>query len=104
MSAPENGTYSSGFLDFMVRLNENVFINTDSGVPALNMILESGGGPVEYLRGSGTRELIFRYSASIKDQAGNDAVISSLVLPRLNGLSVDTSLFLTPQNLTTYPC
>ena len=112
MSAPENGTYSSGFLDFMVRFNENVFVNTDSGVPALNMILESGGGPVEYLGGSGTRELIFRYSiqsgdtdqngilldnkitlnsASIKDQAGNDAVISSLVLPRLNGLSVDTT-------------
>ena len=96
-STPD-GTYGPGDIDILVHFSEFVEVDTSLGVPTLD--LESGDQDsfAEYVDGSGTDILIFRYSiksgdqsndlnylgsnalnsnrGSIKDFAGNDAILS----------------------------
>ncbi|MCY4644398.1 MAG: hypothetical protein OXB88_07245 [Bacteriovoracales bacterium] len=111
---PDAIYYAGGFLDFEVTYNENVVV---TGVPRLTLqIGENGTTAVTkyatYLSGSGTSTLSFRYtvasgdedadglemettidldSGAITDASGNAAPLSSLTLPVLTGIYIDTS-------------
>ena len=113
---PEAKTYPGGDLDFVVSFDENVFVDVTSGVPSLALTLDASVGEsslAKYVSGSGTMELTFRYgiqsgdedtdgvalassielnSGTIKDQAGNDAGLSSLNVPALGGVRIATTL------------
>lgn len=119
MTGPVAGTYSSGeALNFTATLSENVNI---IGTPRIQ--LNIGGAVVyaNYVSGTGTSEIIFRYtvqvgdsdgdgiqssspiglnSGSIRDQAGNDAALSFTVpdtsLVNVNGTTPTISSVLGP--------
>jgi hypothetical protein len=99
ITLPSNATYHTGQnLDFTVTYSEAVNVITSGGTPYITLTLNTGGTvPAYYVSGSGTTTLIFRYlialgnqdmdgithgtaivlnGASIKDQAGNDAMLS----------------------------
>jgi hypothetical protein len=97
VTVPANGSYKAGdTLDFAVAFNEAVTLDTSGGTPRI--ALDIGGTPVQadYLSGSGTSSLVFRYTvlgghndadgiavgamalnvATMKDTAGNNAVLT----------------------------
>ena len=115
IAVPPDSTYPGGDLDFVVSFDEKVFVNTASGIPSLALALGTSGGAsslAKYVSGSGTTELSFRYgiqggdqdkngiglansielnSGTIKDQAGNDATVSSLSVSSLGGVKIATT-------------
>jgi gliding motility-associated-like protein len=110
VTVPANGTYKTGTnLYFTLNFDETVTVSTSVGTPYLTVTLNTGG-PVhaDYLSGSGTQALTFRYSiasgdldndgislastvtangGTIKDAAGNDALLS------LNSVGVTSAVF-----------
>ncbi len=59
---PKNGVYTKGdSLLFLVRFNEIVFCDTTTGVPSLKIIIGSAIKNANYINGSGTDTLRFRY-------------------------------------------
>ena len=115
IAVPPDSTYPGRDLDFVVSFDEKVFVNAASGIPSLALTLGTSGGAsslATYVSGSGTTELSFRYeiqdgdqdgdgiglansielnSGTIKDQAGNDATVSSLSVPSLGGVKIATT-------------
>ena len=115
IAVPSDSAYPGGDLDFVVSFDEKVFVSTASGIPSLALTLGTLGGAsslAKYMSGSGTTELSFRYeiqggdqdgdgiglansielnSGTIKDQAGNDATVSSLSVPSLGGVKIATT-------------
>ncbi|RSZ58697.1 DUF4347 domain-containing protein [Massilia atriviolacea] len=110
VAAPANGSYMAGSaLDFTVNFNEAVFVN---GAPALDVALDTGGTvAAQYVSGSGTSALLFRYSVgggqtdadgpvlgadialnggALKDAAGNDATLALNGVASLAGVLIDT--------------
>jgi len=109
VSVPSNGIYpKDGVLDFTVNFGENVIINTGGGTPYILVTIGGTGRTAAYTSGSGTNEIVFRYTVpendtdndgiavgasatlnggTIKDAAGNNAVLT------LNSVGV-TSLVL----------
>ncbi|MDP1977010.1 DUF4347 domain-containing protein, partial [Undibacterium sp.] len=106
VAVPANATYAPGQgLDFAVNFNEVVNV---TGTPTIPVTLDTGGTvAATYVSGSGTSELVFRYTVasgnldtngislgssialnngSIKDTVGNNAVLN------LNGVSSTTSV------------
>ncbi|HYH01954.1 MAG TPA: Ig-like domain-containing protein, partial [Bacillota bacterium] len=69
VTVPENKTYKIGEnLDFKVTFNEKITVNPTGGIPYIPISLETGGTvQAVYLSGSGSNELLFRYTI----QAGN---------------------------------
>jgi hypothetical protein len=98
VSVPASGTYTAGQnLDFTVNFDSAVTVDTSGGTPRLALILDIGGSvSANYLSGSGTSALVFRYTVvagnadangvavgalsanggTLRDAAGNNAVLT----------------------------
>jgi hypothetical protein len=70
VDAPANGTYVAGqTLDLTVNYSEAVTVDTAGGTPRIAVTLDTGGTAyAEYISGSGTTALVFRYTVA----AGQD--------------------------------
>ena len=109
VNVPANGTYITGQnLNFTVNFSENVTVNTVGGTPRIALTLDTGGTVyANYLAGSGTSALVFRYTVAsgnldsdgvtvagsisanggtLRDGTGNDAVLT------LNSVGSTTAL------------
>ncbi|SFE51205.1 MBG domain-containing protein [Sunxiuqinia elliptica] len=107
VSVPANATYVAGQnLDFTVNFDENVTVNTTGGIPRIAIIIGSTTRQASYISGSGTSELVFRYTVqygeldadgvavgtlsanggTLEDADGNDAVLT------LNNVGSTTSV------------
>ncbi|RDK06113.1 hypothetical protein DN412_33040, partial [Cupriavidus lacunae] len=112
VSAPASGDYNAGkVLDFTVSLSENTVVDTTSGTPRL--VLDVGGQAVyaDYVSGSGTTALTFRYlvaagqndangiavtglqanGGAMRDSAGNAFDVSLHGVADTRGVTVDTT-------------
>ncbi|SFF42093.1 repeat-containing protein [Aureimonas phyllosphaerae] len=111
VAVPANGTYGAGQrLEFTVDFDEAVFVDTVTGAPRLGMVLNSGGAvSADYVSGSGSGSLLFRYTVAagnadpdgiaigsfavnggtIRDVAGNDAVLTLNNVGSTSGVLVD---------------
>lgn len=104
---PSNNTYSSGQqLDFTVNFSENVNV---TGTPFLQLLIGSSAKQADYVSGTGSSSLLFRYtiasgdedadgitfasnsvqipSATIRDVAGNNAILA-FTAPNMTGVLV----------------
>jgi hypothetical protein len=74
MTVPSNGTYGTGqAMDFTVTLSEAVTVDTTAGTPRIAITLDTGGTVyANYLSGSGTGTLTFRYvpTSGVQDLTG----------------------------------
>lgn len=61
---PMDGVYGEGTpLDFTVTFDHAITVNTSGGIPTLSVTLQSGETvQAQYVAGSGTNDLVFRYS------------------------------------------
>ncbi|WP_338224309.1 MBG domain-containing protein [Algoriphagus confluentis] len=65
---PANGIYGAGQnLDFTVNISEAVVVNTLGGIPSLSLTIGSTGRAANYLSGSGSSALVFRYTVQPGD-------------------------------------
>lgn len=103
VNIPANGTYQAGqHLDFTVNFNESVLVDTTSGTPTMDVKVGTETVTANYLSGSGSSALVFRYtiqpgnndtdgielgtsialnSGTVRDTAGNSAIL------KLNGVN-----------------
>ena len=107
VSVPTNGTYGAGEdLSFTVNMNEIVVV---TGIPTIPLIVGTTTVYANYVSGSGTNALQFRYTVqtgqsdsngitigalslnggSIRDEAGNDAVLTLNSVGSTAGVLVD---------------
>ncbi len=108
VSVPANGTYVAGSnLTFTVNSSENVTVNTAGGTPRLTLTVGATTVYADYLSGTGTSALAFRYTVTtgqldidgiavggtlefnggtIKDASGNDMVTT------LNSIGATTAV------------
>ncbi|WP_219993581.1 S-layer homology domain-containing protein [Paenibacillus pabuli] len=107
VSVPANGTYGAGEdLSFTVNMNEIVVV---AGIPTIPLIVGTTTVYANYVSGSGTNALQFRYTVqtgqsdsngitigalslnggSIRDEAGNDAVLTLNSVGSTAGVLVD---------------
>ena len=113
VTAPLNGTYKAGQnLDFTVNFSENVEVNTTGGTPRISLTIGSSTVYANYISGSGTAALVFRYtvasgdtdsdgiavgtsidlnSGTIKDTAGNDTNFTLNSVGSTDSVLVDTT-------------
>ena len=112
-SLPKNKSYiTNEELSFRLRFDDQVWVDTTNGTPALTLTVGTSIRHATYARGSGTSVLTFIYIAqrgdrdsdgismssasfrlnggTIRDSAGNDATIASLVPPPLSGVTVNS--------------
>jgi Bacterial Ig-like domain (group 1) len=89
LNAPASGTYLTGQnLDFTVNWSENVVV---SGLPRLAIVIGSTTRYANYISGSNSSSLLFRYTVVTGDVDSDGIVLNSPV--GLNGGSIkDTSL------------
>jgi hypothetical protein len=83
VGVPANATYIAGQdLDFTVNFNKNVTVDTTSGTPFITVSLNTGGMvDAQYISGSGTSTLTFRYVVSNGNEDENGVTLgNSLVL------------------------
>jgi hypothetical protein len=114
VNVPINATYTAGDnLDFTVNLNEAVTVDTTGGTPRIAITLDTGGTVyADYLSGSGTSALTFRYTVgtgvadtngitvvalaanggTLKDAAGNNATLSLNSVGSTTGVLVDAAV------------
>lgn len=84
VSAPANGSYpSGGHLDFTVHFSENV---TVTGTPQLGLTVGSSSVTADYLSGSGTNALVFRYTVQPGDTDTDGVAVGAL---GLNGGTIE---------------
>ena len=102
VTPPSNKTYgASENIDFTLNFNKNVLI---TGVPRLSLVIGSSTVYANYLSGTGTNQLTFRYTVQTGD-LDNDGISLSSPLS-LNGGTIrdsggnNSSLSLTPPILT----
>lgn len=111
VSVPANATYAAGDnLDFTANFNEATTVDTSGGTPRLAITLDTGGTVyANYLSGSGTNALTFRYTVAtgdadangvsiggslnlnggtLKDSAGNNATVTLNSVAALTGVLV----------------
>ncbi len=58
---PDGIYYPDAYIDFIVTFNEAVTVDTDEGIPAIDLMIGSLSQQALYVSGSGTTELVFRY-------------------------------------------
>lgn len=81
VTVPTNGDYSNGdTLNFTVAFYENVTVNTSSGTPYLSLTVGSTSRYATYVSGSGTQNLVFRYTVQAGDSDSDGISIGSLIL------------------------
>lgn len=79
LNAPADKTYAIGEnIDLVVNYDETVNM-TGAGTPYINLTLESGSVIAQYLSGSGTSSLTFRYTVQTNDNDSNGIVYASTV-------------------------
>ncbi|OWW20686.1 DUF4347 domain-containing protein [Noviherbaspirillum denitrificans] len=80
VSVPANGTYIAGQnLDFTVQFSEAVTVNTGGGTPYITLTLDTGGTVnAAYVSGSGTTNLVFRYTIASGNLDGNGVALGAL--------------------------
>ncbi|MBO9663926.1 autotransporter-associated beta strand repeat-containing protein [Dokdonella sp.] len=110
VNVPTDGLYNAGkTLDFTVHFDKAV---TATGTPRLPIALDSGTAYANYFSGSGTRDLVFRYTVAaghndadgitlvptinvaagtLRDSAGTDADPTLNNLPSTAGIRIDTT-------------
>ena len=88
VSVPSNGTYVAGQnLDFTVNFSEVVTVNTAGGTPRIAITLDTGGTVyANYLSGSGTGALVFRYTVQSGQLDSNGITVGGAL--DLNGGAV----------------
>ncbi|MDP3402798.1 MAG: LamG-like jellyroll fold domain-containing protein [bacterium] len=81
VTAPANGTYAvDDVLDFIVTYNETVTVDTAGGTPRIVLTLSSGGPAyANYVSGSGSTEITFRYIVGTGQNASSGLVLASSV-------------------------
>jgi hypothetical protein len=81
VSVPTNGTYIAGnTLDFTVTYNEAVTVNTTGGTPRIPITLASGGPAyANYMDGSGTTQLAFRYTVGAGQNDSDGIVLGAAI-------------------------
>jgi len=110
VAVPANGYYKTGgILNFTVNFSENV---TVTGTPQISMVIGSTIRYANYISGSGTGALVFRYTVqngeedmngitlgtlqlnggTIKDAATNDAVLTLNGVPSTTNVRVHTAV------------
>ncbi len=112
VTVPTDGTYVAGQnLDFTATFSENVTVDSTGSTPRIAITLDTGGTVyADYLSGSGTSALTFRYTivpgdqdltgivtatsidangGTIKDAATNDAVLTLTGEPSTSNVDVD---------------
>ena len=68
VNLPADNTYTDGEnLDFAVEFTADVVINTSGGIPFLPIALNSGIKEAQYVSGTGTKTLTFRYTVQSGD-------------------------------------
>jgi ELWxxDGT repeat protein len=100
--APPNGTYRLGqTLDFTVQFSRTVSVDTSGGTPRLAINLTSGTRYADYVSGSGTDRLVFRYTVQANDFDNNGITLVSPL--DLNGGSIVDGFGNTPTLTFTPP-
>ncbi len=112
VTVPSAGRYVAGNnLDFTLNVSENLTLNTGGGVPRIALTLGSTTRYANYISGSGTASLVFRYvvqsgdedtdgvtvaaavdsnGGTLKDAAGNDLVTTLNAVGDTSAILVDT--------------
>ena len=81
VSVPANGYYVAGEnLDFTVNFGENVTVNTGGGTPRIAITIGSSTVYASYISGSGTSDLVFRYTATDGDADSDGVAVGALML------------------------
>ena len=81
VSVPPEGDYSNGHtLDFTVNFDENVTVDTTNGTPYIALTVGSMTKQTVYVSGSGTQNLVFRYTVNVGDSDSDGVSIGSLIL------------------------
>ncbi len=80
-SVPTNGIYYTGdALDFTVNFTEAVTVNTTGGTPRIAMVIGATTRYANYVAGSGSSALIFRYTVVNGDTDSNGITVGALSL------------------------
>jgi len=81
VSVPPEGDYSNGHtLNFTVNFDENVTVDTTNGTPYIALTVGSITKQTVYVSGSGTQNLVFRYTVNVGDSDSDGVSIGSLTL------------------------
>jgi len=81
VSVPANGTYTVGEdLDFTVNYNEAITVNTSGGTPRFVVTVGSTTKYADYVSGSGTTALTFRYTVESGTFDSDGIVLASSIL------------------------
>ncbi len=112
VSVPANATYVTGQnLDFTVNTDENVTVTTGGGTPRMALTVGATTRYADYISGSSTSALLFRYTVqagdndadgiavgaldpnggTLRDAAGNDLNLTLNSVSPTNGVLVDTA-------------
>ncbi|MFA4132777.1 MULTISPECIES: Ig-like domain-containing protein [unclassified Brevibacillus] len=92
VGVPSAGVYGSQqSLDFVVKTNGPVTVNTGTGTPVIQLMIGSDVKEAQYLSGSGTSELIFRYVLHKGDEDKNGIAIHSNQILLNGGTIQDTA-------------
>jgi hypothetical protein len=84
VGVPANGTYvADEHLDFTVNTSESVIVDTGGGTPAIALTVGAATRHANYLSGSGTSALLFRYTVQEGDLDEDGIVLDTLI--ELNG-------------------
>lgn len=79
VSVPANGTYALGQnLDFTINFSEAITVNTAGGVPRLALTIGAQTRYADYLSGSGSSALVFRYTVASGDEDINGITVGTL--------------------------
>ncbi|MGB3591637.1 MAG: Calx-beta domain-containing protein [Nonlabens sp.] len=81
VSVPFNDTYTVGEnLDFTINFNENATVVNTGGTPQLSITVGSTARQAVYVSGSGTQNLLFRYTVQSGDEDGDGIDVNTLSL------------------------
>ena len=79
--APVNQTYTQQEnLDFIVNYDKSVNVNTGSGTPSLLLTVGSSSLNANYISGSGSSSLLFRYTVQVGDEDTDGVEVNTLAL------------------------
>ncbi len=83
VSVPANGTYTTGEnLDFVVNFDQSVIV---TGTPKISLTVGASSPGTDYLSGSGTTALVFRYTVQPGDSDADGVALGAL---SLNGATI----------------
>ncbi|MCX2583535.1 beta strand repeat-containing protein, partial [Pedobacter sp. MR22-3] len=87
VAVPANGTYTaSQNLDFTVNFSEAVTVDATGGTPYIDVNLNTGGTVrANYISGSGTTALVYRYTVASTDRDLDGIVLGAL---NINGATI----------------